>query len=93
MTERFIRGKISAALLELRRAVKLDVYGVLGLGLIHSDRVVCQIQFSAKHTDWSLLGRVLWQKFSGGRNNLKCCVTDLTEMKKITSLCKMAAET
>lgn len=49
MTERFIWGEISTAHLELRCAVKLDVYGVLGLGLIHSDSVVCRMQFSAKY--------------------------------------------
>ena len=29
----------------------------LGLGLIHSDRVVCQMWFSAEYTDWSSLGK------------------------------------
>lgn len=81
MTERFIFGEISTAHLELRCAVKLDVYGVLRLGLIHSDRVVCQMQFSAKYTDWSSLRQIPWQSFSGGRNNLKCCVTELAEPK------------
>lgn len=41
--------------LELRLGVKLDVYGVSGLCLIRSDRVVCQMQFSEKYTDWRLL--------------------------------------
>lgn len=86
MTEKFIFGEISTAHLELRREVQLDVYRVLGPGLIHSDRVVCQMQFSAKHADWSLLRRIPWQSFSGGRNNLKCCVTELAEPKK-SQLC------
>lgn len=74
-------GEISTAHLELRCALNLDVYGVLGMGLIHSDRVVCQMQFSAKYADWNLLRQTRWQSYSGGRNNLKCCVTELAEPK------------
>ncbi len=81
-------GEISTAHLELRHAVKLDVYGVWSLCLIHSDRVVCQMQFSAKCADWSLPIQILWRSFSGGRNNLRCCETELAEL----FLCEMAAE-
>lgn len=80
--EVYTEGRFSAAHLELRRAVELDVYGVWGLGLIHSDRVVCQMQFSAKYTDWSLLRQILWQSFSRGRNKLKRCVTEPAEPTK-----------
>lgn len=48
MTERFILGRGgSTAHSELRRAVKLDVYAVLGPGLIHSDSSACHMHFSA----------------------------------------------
>lgn len=62
------------------------------LGLIHSDRAACHMQFSAKFRRLEFT-YVQIQSFSGGRNNLKCCVTELAEPNKITNLCKMAAET
>lgn len=51
----------------IKDAVKLDVFGVLGLGLIHSDRVVCQMHFSAKIRRLKFIYlQIQWQSFSVG---------------------------
>lgn len=79
MTERFIWGGDFYSPLGIKTSSEIGCVWGLGLGLIHSDRVVCQMQFS---TDWSSLRQILLKSFSGGRNNLKYCVTELAELRE-----------
>lgn len=55
---------------------------VCGIGVIYSDRLVCQMRFSEKYTDWSLLRQILSLSFLGGQNNFNCCETELAKQKE-----------